>query len=740
MNSEEGQEANGEQSGQESKTCNVVKIQNRASDEFKLNNNVETTDKCSSSNDTVIISNGSQLQNTEVSNNYSSSDNGHFSENTNLSPSFLVLNLRSQSANSSESSISNHRSTAFPTNLNLPQGNQSPLSAISNDYHSSAVVPRSSEQNSSRNCNSSESSAGCSAFSNVFAKNSSEDTDMRNNVDYTSDIDKCPPKVSYSSDSSPEADDKLSSKCVLNNIGGSIGSTSQGTCCFLKPNINGSKDGAGPSGLQREFPRTQNDRRDSSSGNEGDLSDEEDHCIYTYKGDDDDIHLDLRQEVNQRLQDKPEGRESGRSSPEMDFLEMDFDPGPSCEQDTGDSDMASINEDIQNIVLDNVEPDPILLNDLSSAKVVLRQEVLQIPQEPQPSTSKVSQQIEEENVDVKASTSKDSTPKQAQSSCLPSTSIGTKLGPEQIADSGECRTTSRSRDLSNLLDCSFLFAPEHHFLNGQGSIKPFITEFELSAADVEALSAQSSASTSLLSPGEIRSPLMALDVPFSLEVLVKGVATRVREPGAALPRYLKSRSLAGATHRDIERGIHLATNGAAVTKFFAFYPERKVSLSHWLHYWITRGAVPIATLNLQHCGEGCNIPDAWHHQMIFGVGPAGIYMTNPLQCFPEQVLWHQLASPSVLLIRRTDILSHWNPSTDLTPLMSFDHRWRKLNVLGQVVNMIRETMGERNQSAVTTGASHVRIPASYQAGITLVIRSDSEAADELSLSEQLPLL
>ena len=52
---------------------------------------------------------------------------------------------------------------------------------------------------------------------------------------------------------------------------------------------------------------------------------------------------------------------------------------------------------------------------------------------------------------------------------------------------------------------------------------------------------------------------------------------------------------------------------------------------------IISGAVPIATLNLQHCGEGCNIPDAWHHQMIFGVGSAGIYMTNPLQCFPEQV-------------------------------------------------------------------------------------------------------
>lgn len=251
MNSEEGQEANGEQPGQEPKTCNVVKIQNRASDEFKLNNNVQTTDKCSSSNDKVILSNGSQLQNSEVPNNYSTSDNGHFSENTNLPPSFLALHLRSQSSNSSESSLSNHRSTAFPTNLNLPQGNQSPLSTISNDYHSSAAVPRSSEQNSSRKFNSSESSAGCSAFPNVFSNTSSEDTDMRNNVDYTTDIDKCPPKVSCSSDSSPEADDKWPSKCVLNNIGGSIGSTSQGTCCFLKPNINGSKDGAGPSGLQR---------------------------------------------------------------------------------------------------------------------------------------------------------------------------------------------------------------------------------------------------------------------------------------------------------------------------------------------------------------------------------------------------------------------------------------------------------------------------------------------------------
>lgn len=38
------------------------------------------------------------------------------------------------------------------------------------------------------------------------------------------------------------------------------------------------------------------------------------------------------------------------------------------------------------------------------------------------------------------------------------------------------------------------------------------------------------------------------------------------------------------------------------------------------------GAVPVATLNLQQgVLPGDVIPDEWHHQMVFGVGPAGIY-------------------------------------------------------------------------------------------------------------------
>lgn len=51
----------------------------------------------------------------------------------------------------------------------------------------------------------------------------------------------------------------------------------------------------------------------------------------------------------------------------------------------------------------------------------------------------------------------------------------------------------------------------------------------------------------------------------------------------------------------------------------------------WLAYWIQHGAVPVATMNMQHgVAEGEEIPDAWHHQLIFGVMPNAVFMTNPL--------------------------------------------------------------------------------------------------------------
>ncbi|EFN81319.1 uncharacterized protein LOC105186072 [Harpegnathos saltator] len=631
-----------------------------------------------------------------------------------------------------------------------------------------------------------------------------DDIDMKNNVDYASAIEKCPSKVSCSSDSSPEADCSWTSKSygskrILNNISGSIGSTSQGTCCVLRPNINGSREVAGPSGLQWIPQREQVERMDSSSGNEGDMSDGEDYCIYTYKGNDDMIHLDQKEELNQgHAEDRGAAGQyhSGRSSPEMDFLEMDFDPGPSCEQDTGDSDLASINEDIQNIALDNVEPDP-MLNDLSSGKVVSRQTMTAVSQNSRQSTQNVNHTAFQQCINnqpaieqsVKStysapwmpSTSSgrwESTSLYRNTGCPLRESYGYHNTSGDLISPGDNRdsdselwaepSTAAVQDNSNLnarrvnlsstlyhrMMAKKLMLNKQAAFNQSGDSNleselcneridglPPVEKVMLWSEQEATMKQVTQIGTSACGATSAINALLALNMSFSLEVLVKGVNTRLRELGVSLPRYLLSRSVAGATHKDIARGISLSTNGAAVTKFFAFYPERKVSLSHWLHYWISKGAAPIATLNLQHCGEGCDIPDAWHHQMIFGVGQAGIYLTNPLECLPEEFLWHQLISPSVLLIRRTDVLAHWNANTDLTPLAMMDQKWRKLNVLGQVVNMVRGAMSERQQpNSTTTGTTHIRIPASYQAGITLVMCADSAAATELLHAEQLPLL
>ena len=71
----------------------------------------------------------------------------------------------------------------------------------------------------------------------------------------------------------------------------------------------------------------------------------------------------------------------------------------------------------------------------------------------------------------------------------------------------------------------------------------------------------------------------------------------------------------------------------------------------WIYFMYINllGGVPIATLNLQAgVVDTEHIPDSWHHQMIFGVGPRGIYMTNPVDRIEEGTLWHQLCSDSVI--------------------------------------------------------------------------------------------
>ena len=161
------------------------------------------------------------------------------------------------------------------------------------------------------------------------------------------------------------------------------------------------------------------------------------------------------------------------------------------------------------------------------------------------------------------------------------------------------------------------------------------------------------------------------------------------------------------------------------------------------------GAVPIATINLQKSKvrPGQTIPDSWHHQMVFGVGPGRfgvprVYLTNPLESVDELSFREQLCSPSELLIRRNDVLQRWKMSNEEAASFSTKHdlqmlceqpdeRWDHLNVLGQVVNVIREeqflkralqqqstngSVGGIHQSQ-TQFKQHVKIPADYKVNL-----------------------
>lgn len=54
-------------------------------------------------------------------------------------------------------------------------------------------------------------------------------------------------------------------------------------------------------------------------------------------------------------------------------------------------------------------------------------------------------------------------------------------------------------------------------------------------------------------------------------------------------RYLLSRAVAGCTAADLVTGIQRASDGLVTARFFPTYPERAISLSHWLADWISLG-------------------------------------------------------------------------------------------------------------------------------------------------------
>ena len=233
--------------------------------------------------------------------------------------------------------------------------------------------------------------------------------------------------------------------------------------------------------------------------------------------------------------------------------------------------------------------------------------------------------------------------------------------------------------------------------------------------------------------------LLALEVEPCLPALLDTVHTRHRRPDSPLPDYLLSRARAGCNHTDLEVAAALVTP-RIVSRFFPFH-GCQVVISSWLARWIAAGCVPVLTLNVQRAsprpGETC--ADAWHHQMVWGVAEREVYLANPLEVVPEQELAAQLDSPSELLVRRGDVVARVGQELELGELRDLGARWRSMNVLGQVVNLLREERREVREEGCSTLTSHLRIPADYTAGASLFCLAENrEAARLLREAPELP--
>lgn len=611
------------------------------------------------------------------------------------------------------------------------------------------------------------------------------------------------------------------------------------------------------------------DDTSSDTGNDDYSVGSDDGCIYTYRGGEhladlpsSFFSLDMGLPVDNHLPPPPlfaarpdpfieerQGGVSRASSPDMDFLEMDFDPGPSCEVDSNDESTSDI--DLEPLPLNNMSdsedngfvnpvviPPPLVDNDTklplklcepklsnmcetgyldseelpscSSRDVTKAKDEASDPYyAPQPSTSRESYPVVSEAVNQMQSitepiTSSPECPepekqtsgllithtdskgevKLVRRTCLKCpgresimhhNTSGDLVSPGEVIN-GELPETVSSWNLSNITkgtnessnaDCNranlssalyhctmakklMVEKPNTSFLQGQDTSN--LEEHEAEVSEVERCMIWTEweaceqqviqIGTSACGATAVINAMLGLGLPVDTDRINGYVGTRQRANNAPLPRYLLSRSVAGCTAAALITGLQQASQGAVTARFFSMFPERVVSLSHWLANWISLGAVPIATLNLQAgVADPSQIPDAWHHQMIFGVSPRGVFLANPVECVSEGVLWHQLCSDSVLLVRSRDVVARWNRSTDLTPLMRVpgDVRWESMNVLGQVVNVIREVQSSAPEGAMAMRTQHVRIPAAYRTGITIAALTGSEAHKRLTRACQLPL-
>ncbi|CAI6361899.1 unnamed protein product [Macrosiphum euphorbiae] len=425
------------------------------------------------------------------------------------------------------------------------------------------------------------------------------------------------------------------------------------------------------------------DQEDSDSDN--------DSCIYTYRGD--------RQEP--AIENLPMDDRS--TSPLMDYLEMDFEPEPTVNN-------VSEDEEITEPMPNNANGTMLLIKDLiATVNPNTRENHLNIR------NNVTSEPIINPNLIPRLSFSSSDIP------ILQFRTLNTNL-PVCKEDRNRCMR--RYSDTTEV--CQKM---KKMRIDDLTWIKEMIwSEKEAAQLQVNQIGVSACGATAVVNT------LLALRTQFNLDRIVQTIGTRLRDETAPLVPYLESRAVAGCMPQDLVRTLETVTDLQVSARFFATHQCLDLNLAPWLATWIKKGAVPILTLNLQRVDASPSlVPDSWHHQMVYGVSYnplrpecAQIYLTNPLSISSLESLVPQLISPSSLMIKRADILSRWTPQTDLMSLATHPSRqWHRFNVLGQVVNLLRE---EKENVKFT---DHIVIPANYKSGITLAMKTSSNCCHEL---------
>lgn len=135
-----------------------------------------------------------------------------------------------------------------------------------------------------------------------------------------------------------------------------------------------------------------------------------------------------------------------------------------------------------------------------------------------------------------------------------------------------------------------------------------------------------------------------------------------------------------------------------------------VDVISYLADLFSSGCVVIATFNLQLLGN-----DAWHHQVVYGVDTAErlLHCTNPIGSYPEAIAVQMLSTPSVLLVRREDVLRRERPPGGDEGIYD-EPLWQPFNVPKQMQDM-----------AAAPSKRFLVIPAAYRGGFAIFRRTPS---------------